>query len=174
MSGKPVRYYWDTCVFLKALKQEQDNPGDSDLLASVNQIWNGLDEGRFVIVSSTVMLVEVEMNRSEYHDDMKDKFFRFMRGQNIRLISLNRQIAKLASKLRGEPWPSRRKLSVPDAVHLATAVASGVDVFHTMDKGARSRDQGLLGLDACQQLEDIIGKRIKIEKPVSSTPRLGF
>ena len=173
MSGKPVRYYWDTCVFLKALKQEQDNPDDSGLLTSVNQIWDGLDEGRFLIVSSTVMLVELDLSRN-YHGDMKDKFFRFMRGQNIRLISLNRQIAELASKLRGETWPRERKLSLPDAVHLATAVASGVDVFHTMDKGARSRDQGLLGLDACQQLEDIIEKRIKIEKPVSSTPHLGF
>ena len=173
MSGKPVRYYWDTCVFLKALKQEQDNLDDSGLLTSVNQIWDGLDEGRFLIVSSTVMLVELDLSRN-YHGDMKDKFFRFMRGQNIRLISLNRQIAELASKLRGETWPRERKLSLPDAVHLATAVASGVDVFHTMDKGARSRDQGLLGLDACQQLEDIIEKRIKIEKPVSSTPHLGF
>lgn len=48
----------------------------------------------------------------------------------LAILDVNREIALLAAKLRAE-YPSLR---APDAIHLASAINSGADIFITTDK----------------------------------------
>lgn len=55
----------------------------------------------------------------------------FLTGGGIyTVVDVNRQIARLAAKIRAD-YPSVR---APDAIHIASAIESGVKIFYTTDK----------------------------------------
>jgi hypothetical protein len=52
---------------------------------------------------------------------------------------------------------SGRKLSTPDAIHLATAVICSADEFLTFDKGGSDKKYlGLLGLSKDQRIDELL------------------
>jgi hypothetical protein len=82
---------------------------------------------------------------------------------------------------KSHPWPNDirdhytvraaefggKTLSVPDAIHLATAVLYRVDEFHTFDMEGRSKSLGLIPLSG-----NVAGHRLIICKPQAKNPGL--
>lgn len=62
--------------------------------------------------------------------------------------------------------PSKRKLSTPDAIHLATALIYEVNEFWTLDDGKKNpKYLGLLELDGHEWLDKLVIKRPHVEQP---------
>jgi predicted nucleic acid-binding protein len=129
------RQYWDANVIIAVIGGEQ--------AASIcSQILIAAERGEVEIVTSTLTIAEVTGGRNaaldEDHQQQIDAFFQ---QPYVLLVSVDRTIAKRAQQLRID----RHRLGVRglpgnDAIHLATALDSNVDIMFTLD------DDDLLGL----------------------------
>jgi predicted nucleic acid-binding protein len=125
--GKPT-YYWDANVFLAWLKNEQREAGDIEGIAEV--VWM-VDRNRATIVTSVI--TKGELFQSSLSQEARNQLTRMFKRSNIVLVDLNDPISELSGTIR-EFYKSRKeKMDLPDAQHLATAIASQVDEFHTFD-----------------------------------------
>ena len=52
--------------------------------------------------------------------------------KQVEVVTIDIRVAQKAQLIRNN---SRKKLSTPDAVHIATAIVSGAKLFHTFDDG---------------------------------------
>ena len=164
-------FYWDSCVITSFLNQEDDNAD----LPSLNRFVLDAKHGECRIFASTITIAEI---LPSYLKDKKfsnyQKFLEDMEGAMVQ-ISPTANILSLSARLRDIEYSKTvnrhtkaiRKMDVPDAIILATAVVLteghgvALDAFHTYDDGGkRSTDGGrcvpiLSFQDWCGQL----GKR---------------
>ena len=73
-----------------------------------------------------------------------------MQRRNVSRISYDDQIAHLGSALQADLTKHGKKLSMPDLIHLATAVYGGATELHTTDEA----------LKACNGEQAVKGVRI--------------
>ncbi len=183
-----MHYYWDACVFIAHLNDEQDKHG-----AHVEHIQQFLDEsrnGQCTIYTSSITIAEIPSNRlksaeygtfAEFLDDFQG---------SIIPIGADPNVMAIAAQIRGLPFVkqgSRREVGTPDAIHLASALVLTSDygvpltAFHTFDNGKSKMPEGktvsLLALetwcDACR--DDPLAKRLialSRIRPLHSDPRL--
>lgn len=78
-----------------------------------------------------------------------------LKRRSFEWIGVDIRISDIAYKIRDHLLSIGKKLKLPDATHLATAIYENVDALYTFDK------DDLLPLDG----EDIIGYRVNISKP---------
>ena len=158
--------YWDSCIFLAWLKDEDGAPSDKEGQAFIARL---LDEGRLRLVTSTIARVEVLASTLT---PRKEKLFvSFLRSEKVILRAPDLPVVALASKIRDHYYKenrdkekgSRRTVCTPDAIHLATAIASGVPLFHTFDRKNTRDCLGLLGLDG-----EVAGHPLRIRRPRAS------
>ena len=95
-----------------------------------------------------------------------------MKRNSITRIAVDMRIAKLAKELREyyvaqKSQNNDRMLSVPDAIHLATAILYRADEFHTFDEESRKKTVGLIPLSG-----NVAGHSLRICKPVAKHPEL--
>jgi len=159
MSGKLPVVYWDTDIFLAWLKDET-RPAEEK--AGIRECVEKHANGEIQLAVST--LVRVEILDSLFTDEQLDNFSAFLSSPQLSLVSPHFRIMELASSLRNfygkNPLPDTQKtLSTPDAIHLATAISIGAEVFLTFDKRSR-KSLGLLRLDG-----DVAGHTLKIKTP---------
>lgn len=124
--SQPV-YYWDTCIFLAWLKDEERRTGEMD---GVRDIIQRMKRRDVKLMTSVLTIIEVLETKIPVGIDsaFKDLLKRMSRqGVDIR-------VASLASDLRNHYAKNGRSLHVPDAVHLATAIHYRADEFHTFDE----------------------------------------
>lgn len=127
MSSQPEQQYWDSCIFLCALNDRED---ERDKVAAIAELLRKADDGEIIVVVSTLVLAEVRP-RETYNitqrrliDDL------FYRGRsNVRVISVTPAIAAKASDIGG----LHNAITVPDAIHVATAALERVSVMYTLD-----------------------------------------
>jgi predicted nucleic acid-binding protein len=123
MPGRRV-VYWDSCIFIAWLKNEQRiNPLDVDGITHLIDEW---DAGRLVIVTSTITRIEVL--DSHLTPQQAAEFKASLRRSTIRVESVTVPIADLAHEIR-----AHHGITTPDAIHVATAVATRCDVLYTFD-----------------------------------------
>ena len=85
-------------------------------------------------VTSSVTITEY-LTYPYCHNDLKmiDAFYSFIDGMDIKIRSIDKEIAEKAAKIRAE----YRFFKTMDALQLATACITGCDLFLTNDKQLR-------------------------------------
>lgn len=163
MSGTRKLVYWDSAIFLAWLSQK-GRPENLDGTKYYQQLHAA---GEITIVTSTITRVEVL--ESKLQPDRAEMFKAFLnRGGDVALVNVGAKIADLAHDLRdyyANLEDGLGKLSVPDALHLATAINYKCDLFLTLDGqdgDRKGKDRRLIPLAM-----PIAGRHhLKIEAPV--------
>jgi predicted nucleic acid-binding protein len=165
MAGTEPIYYWDACLFLAWIKDEERQTGDMD---GVREVVERAKRREVKIITSVLTLTEVLESRLPA--GMKGLIDGLMKRVNR--VGMEIKIAKMAHDLR-DYYMQRsaefggKTLAVPDAIHLATAILNRVTEFHTFDKGGIGKSLGLLPLSG-----NVGGHRLVICKPQAKNPQL--
>lgn len=167
MPGVDPVYYWDTCLFLAWIKDEQRNTGEMD---GVREVIDRSKRREVKIITST--LTSVEVLQSRLPAGMERLFNDFMK--RIQRISMDSKVAAMAHDIRdyyqrNKDQNGGKLLATPDAIHLGTAIMYRATEFHTFDDGksGSSKNLGLLGLSG-----NVGGHRLTICKPQARNPGL--
>ena len=145
MSGKSKRlpvYYWDSCVFIAWLSND---PAHADHMAGIRQIAGEVDKGKVNLVTSTITRIEILSNKmpAEAAQQFKD----FLKRENVKEEPVHQKIGELAAEIRNESsakW-NMKTISVPDAIHMATAFRSSANALHTLEEPLRELDGKIFG-----------------------------
>jgi len=166
MTGTKEIYYWDTCLFCSWLADEKRTSGDMD---GVREIVSRVKKRDAGLITSALTLSEVLP--SKYPTGTYDLFDDLLKRTTIKVVAVDRKIAKLAGELRAyydtNPKDGKKQLATPDAIHLATAIINSVTEFHTFDSGEQRKSIGLLQLDG-----NVAGHKLVICKPKFRQPLL--
>lgn len=151
-SGKPV-YYWDSCLFIAWMKDEKRPPGDMEGLAEVVAMVDAQD---CLIVTS--VNTRGEVLDSTLTSAAREQFKNLLCHPSFTFADVSLPISELASQIRdfyNAKKPQSIKVKLPDATHLATAIAyKDIDEFHTFDEDDLIRFNG-----------NVAGFKLKICKP---------
>ena len=165
MAGADPIYYWDTCLFLAWIKDEQRPTGEMDGVREVIQRFK-----RREVRIATSVLTQVEVLQSSLPAGvghlLVDLMKRIVRiGMDTKVASLAHDIRDYYAARKGEH--GGKTLSTPDAIHLATAILYRVDEFHTFDNDGDSKSLGLIPLSG-----NVGGHKLVICKPQAKNPGL--
>jgi predicted nucleic acid-binding protein len=153
MAGADPVYYWDTCLFLAWIKDEERRTGEMD---GVREIIERSRHRECKIVTS--VLTQVEVLQGRMPAGIPNLFVNLMK--RVTRLGVDSKVASLAHDIREAVQVGGRTLSTPDAIHLATAVLHRVNEFHTFD-------DGLLPLSG-----NVGGHRLTVCKPQARNPGL--
>ena len=165
MAGTEPIYYWDSCLFLAWIQDEERPTGEMD---GVREVIERAKRREVKIITSVLTLAEVL--ESKLPAGMKTLIDGLMR--RVDRIGMEIKVAKMAHDLR-DYYASRsaefggKTLSVPDAIHLGTAILHRATEFHTFDRDGSSRSLGLLPLSG-----NVGGHGLTICKPQARSPQL--
>jgi predicted nucleic acid-binding protein len=165
MAGANPVYYWDACLFLAWIKDEERPSGEMD---GVREIIDRSRRREAKIVTS--VLTSVEVLQSRLPVGLPNLFSGLIK--RITRLGMDSKVASLAHDIR-DHYMARaaefdgKTLSTPDAIHLATAILYRVDEFHTFDKDGSSKSLGLIPLSG-----NVGGHRLIICKPQARNPGL--
>ena len=117
---------WDSSVLIDWIKGD-----DQDRMKQIGMVVLGVEQDNYRIVVSTLAYVEVL--ESTMPEGTMKMFQQFIQNRKqVEVITVDIRVAQKAQLIRNN---SRKKLSTPDAVHIATAIVSGAKIFHTFDDG---------------------------------------
>lgn len=136
MTNSRPLFYWDACVFITALKEENVIPGGLD---AVREMMNIVDSRKAGLITSVITFAEILQSKIE--KQKYDEFAKQFQKRNVNAYDVDVEIATLAGQLRST-YPG--KLKTPDAIHVATAIHYRAFKFFTFD-GCGS-NPGLLAL----------------------------
>ena len=117
MSKKTPYYYWDSCVFIDAL--QPSNPPDYTKYSMLREYLDDLKHSKIQIITSSIAYTEV------YKNGVLDEMRKL---KDLQIIDPTQIITIKAAIIRDNTG-----LKTPDAIHLATALYAGAEVFHTYD-----------------------------------------
>ncbi|MBI2303444.1 MAG: PIN domain-containing protein [Chloroflexi bacterium] len=133
MPGERRKLYWDACVFLSYIEEVDERmPILDSLLAD-----SALTYGDIEIVTSMLTVAEVAFAPFEKANKVLDPDIEkkieglWIPGGAVRLIEFHYSLAEGARDLVRMAVFNGWRLKPPDAIHLASAKAMGVEEFHT-------------------------------------------
>lgn len=135
MPDIPRMIYWDSSVFLHYME------GTSKWMSILDALIDEASKtGNLVIVTSTLSIVEVAYAKSEKSGRALDPAV--VAGMDalwgdrsaVQLVEFDQVIARDARSLLRRSVETRRKLTPPDAIHLATAAIMKVSECQTTDE----------------------------------------
>lgn len=146
-SSIPLQY-WDTSVFIAFLKKDR-----LDRVEEIRVLIRAAKDKKIRILASEFVRAEIVPTESNNLEQLRilDDFLLAARS-DVQFVNVFRPIAEKARHLVANHRAD--KLTVPDAIHLATAIHFNVDVFFTYDGDGlkdrlRNRSGGLLKFDGC-------------------------
>jgi predicted nucleic acid-binding protein len=168
--------FWDTCVFGAHLYDDAAQYGS--VVEHIRQYLREAHEGKWRIITSSILFAELAFSKMKKEapgsiDDLVADISSF-----CLVVEPNPNIMMLAGKLRDLPYmkgkSKERRLSVPDAVMLATAVYSrqyctDFRGFHTFDRGGKRREIPIIGYE--EWLDGVTGEKRRIADQVSNMIR---
>lgn len=154
MPGANPLYYWDTCLFLAWLKDEQRKSGEMDGVREIIQRQTRRDCRIMTSVITTVEVLQAKIPAGV------DTFFHGLM-KRVSRVGVDTKVAQLAHDIRDHYAKAGKNLKTPDALHLATAILHRADEFHTFD-----------GDDLIPLSGNVAGHRLVICKPVARSPGL--
>jgi predicted nucleic acid-binding protein len=165
MAGAEPVFYWDTCLFLAWIKDEERPTGEMD---GVREVIERSKRREMKIITSVLTLVEVL--QSKLPAGVEGLFLGLMK--RITKIGMDTKVAMMAHDIRDHYMQrasefNGKTLSTADAIHLATAILYRATEFHTFDKDGDARHLGLIPLSG-----DVAGHRLTICKPQARNPEL--
>lgn len=157
------RQYWDSCIFISWLQDEQrTRPEETQ---GIVEIVGQVQDQEANMITSVLTLAEVL--DCELDDSGRLLLQQTLKRSNVNMVATDHRIWLLASEIRNYYQKHRganklRTLSVPDCVHLATAIKHEVDVLYTFDEETKSKKmRAMIPLSG-----DIAGHDLKIAKPI--------
>lgn len=158
MSGihRAPSIYFDACIYLAVLRNEVSTYGEGRIRA-IERIWKRSEAGGIVVVTSAITITEVLDHKLPSKKDEK-RFHQAVRQNVHQVEDVTGPIAVRASQYRdyyeknpvkqpaSKPAVTRKFLTTPDAIHLATATILGVNQFWTFDGVAGSKKDKSIGL----------------------------
>jgi predicted nucleic acid-binding protein len=165
MPGVRSIHYWDTCLFIAWTKDEARKIGEMD---GVREIIDRVKKREVIILTSVITSVEVL--QSSLPAGVPKIFQGLMK--KVEQKSVDIKIANLVHDLR-DYYKMRsaefdgKILSVPDAIHLATAIIYRAAELNTFDASNARNTLGLLPLSG-----NVAGHALTICKPVARNPEL--
>jgi predicted nucleic acid-binding protein len=154
-------YYWDTCLFLAWLGDEQRKSGEMDGVREVIARHK-----RREVKLCTSVLTSVEVLESKIPAGIAPLFEDLLK--RLTRVGLDSKIAAVAHGIRDHyARQGGKMLTTPDAIHLATAIVYRVDEFHTFDSKGSGKTLGLLPLSG-----NVGGHNLKICIPEAKNPQL--
>lgn len=126
MPGNPL-YYWDTCLFLAWLKDEERSAGEMDGVRDIIQRMKRRDARIMTSVLTTIEILSAKIPAgmdSLFKDTLK----------RLNRQSVDIRVAQLAHDIRNHYALAGRSLKTPDSIHLSTAIIYRADEFHTFDE----------------------------------------
>ncbi|HUJ09217.1 MAG TPA: PIN domain-containing protein [Verrucomicrobiae bacterium] len=165
-SSQPV-YYWDACIYLAWLLNEQSH--GKDCIDAMTQIAS--DNFQLKNTLFTSVITRIEVLESKLTQDQAALFKKALRSSNHIQYDVDPPIADKAHEFRQRVLAEMGKpLSVPDAIHIATAQIYGAHQLHTFDDGQKNKKLcGLLDLSGRTCIDGL-----KICKPVVPQGLLTF
>jgi len=154
MAGANPLYYWDTCLFLAWIQDEERKPGEMD---GVREIIDRSKRRDCRIMTSVITSVEVL--QSKIPAGVDTMFTGLMK--RVERVGIEAKVARMAHDIRDFYHKNGQKLLTPDALHLATAILYRANEFHTFD------EDDLIPLSG-----NVAGNRLTICKPVARSPGL--
>ncbi len=139
MKGGLPALAFDTPLWIHWVEQSRR------FLPAVTPLVKDLAEGRIVVVTSILAMVEILTGVFARDDELRARRYRdlFDNTEGIAVLDVDRAIGEGAARLR-----ARYRLRTPDAIHLATAVAARASAFVTTDRRlARVREVNVRVLD---------------------------
>jgi predicted nucleic acid-binding protein len=125
-SGSKI--YVDTAVLIYTLEESTDY---FDLL---KPLWTIFQAQEIELISSELILMEVlVLPLRNNNESLVSDYEQLLLNSAMQLIPIDRSILKQAANLR-----ATTNLKTPDAIHAATALSVGCDLFITNDKGFRN------------------------------------
>jgi len=142
-SGKPI-IYWDTCVLLAWIKDEARPNNEMD---GVNDYAEKIHRNHITLITS--VLTDAEILESTLDDSAKQRLEDFFKRPNCQKCEVDSKIIPLSSKIRDYYQQQKLNdglptLTLPDAIHLATAIHYEANAFHTFDERNESRKRRAL------------------------------
>ena len=156
--SKTKIYYWDACIYLAWIKNEEAIYG-KDRMEAIQKILKDNFERNAVIITSTLTIVEVLS--ADLTSEQEELFHKSFRPSDHIRYDLDPPIALKARDFRKRCLDDKsgKTLATPDAIHLATAVICGADEFLTFDKGGKDKKSlGLLGLNKDPRIDELLIK----------------
>lgn len=96
-------------------------------------LWQAARSGELTVAGSELLLMETLVGPLRSGDqDLAGIFLRLLTTTEVRLLPISREILLQAAALR-----SSYGLRSPDAIHAATALVAGCDMFITNDRGLK-------------------------------------
>ncbi len=155
--------YWDACVFISWLSNEERKPAETSGMEEVARLFDG---NKIVLVTS--VLSRVETLHGLMTEEAQKKYIELLSSPNLDEIEVHRDIAQLAHEIRSYYKIQGKKTpTTVDAIHIATAMWAKADELHTFD--GCGKEPGLLTLNG-----DEILKGLKIVTPYVKQPTLGL
>ncbi len=163
MAGNSPIYYWNACLFLAWLKDEQRKTGEMDV---VREVIERAKRREVRLVTSVLTLTEVLSSKIPV--GMDTLFANLLK--RVSKQGIDTKIAMLAHELRDYYVQKAvehegKTLSSPDALHLATVILYRADEFNTFDESNCRNSLGLLPLTG-----NVAGHNLKICKPIAINP----
>lgn len=157
--GRPV-VYWDACVFILHLTNNQRDPVKAEL---VREQVRKLDDGEIIVVTSVLTLTEVLECTIPPENRLRLETLKQM-PDRLAIVQVSMPIAEAAhdirSGLKASPKGGTKTVSTADAIHVATAIDHKCEVLYTFDQNDRVRSLGLIPLSGIPEV-----KNLRIEKP---------
>lgn len=166
MAGVEPIYYWDTCLFLAWIKDEERKSGEMD---GIREVIARHKKREVKILTSALTTVETLQSRLPVG---MDRIFGDLM-KRIERVGIDTKVAAMAHDIRDYYVKNAseyggKTVSTPDAIHLATAILYRVTEFHTFDDGkSSSKSIGLLNLSG-----SVGGHKLTICKPQAKSPQL--
>ncbi len=152
MTGKAKKFYWDSCSFIKWL----DGKGDPLEIEGLAQVVKSVEAGLAKLFTSA-LTTKTEVLKGKMNAEQRDRFARLFLRRNVIEVDVTSRVLAMSERIR--EWNS--KISVPDTIHLATAIIYDADEFHTSDGGGKRKRAGdLLPLSG-----NVAGYNLKICTP---------
>jgi predicted nucleic acid-binding protein len=163
MTGNQI-IYWDSCIFIAYLTNEQRDVSDQ---VGIRELVTQFDMGQIDLVTSTITITEVLECKIE--DENYKLFKSLFSRKNFRLIDVTKRIAEISHEIRNYHIKEySQNLKTPDCLHLATAIYTNCNSFYTFDGIANNN--GLLNLH-----NPIAGKyQLPIIRPTPNSRQLSL
>lgn len=154
--------YWDTNIFFSHLSGEQRH--DRYEKAGIEEVVRLVDSDKITLVTSVITLIEILAG--QFTKDDVQKYKALVKRPNVNEIEVHKTVAQIAHEIRSEYQDQGRLPSLPDSIHLATAIWARATEFQTFDGSGKKR-KGILDFNG-----EAIVHNLSIVKPFSNEPLL--
>lgn len=124
------RYAWDTSVILGWLNRETSAPQ-----ADIEAVLAEIHANRATLIMSVV--THMEILETKHSQKQQEAWEGFLKRSSVLRVDVTFPIADKAKQIRERglavPKSRQRKIKVPDATVIATAIIQQADVLHSLD-----------------------------------------